>query len=147
MSIHKKKKVLLKKQLIFILSYVRGPDCDQMIAFCHHSCRCNHIFVKVALARPQLFPISTNEIKAERNCVTHLCFMDQLSIRTNNRQRSAVSYSSPEPVSITWRRYNTVLWDSVNIYITFTFIHLADAFIQSDLQYIDMSAVARLWSN
>jgi len=28
----------------------------------------------------------------------------------------------------------------------FTFIHLADAFIQSDLQLLDMSEVARLWS-
>jgi hypothetical protein len=30
---------------------------------------------------------------------------------------------------------------------TFTFIHLADAFIQSDLQLLHMSEVARLWSN
>jgi len=30
---------------------------------------------------------------------------------------------------------------------TFTFIHLADAFIQSDLQLLYMSEVARLWSN
>ncbi len=28
-----------------------------------------------------------------------------------------------------------------------TFIHLADAFIQSDLQLLYMSEVARLWSN
>jgi len=32
-------------------------------------------------------------------------------------------------------------------YFTFTFIHLADAFIQSDLQLLYMSEVARLWSN
>jgi len=31
--------------------------------------------------------------------------------------------------------------------ITFTFIHLADAFIQSDLQLLYMSEVAHLWSN
>jgi len=30
------------------------------------------------------------------------------------------------------------------IFITFTFIHLADAFIQSDLQLLYMSEVARL---
>jgi len=30
---------------------------------------------------------------------------------------------------------------------TFTFIHLADVFIQSDLQLLYMSEVARLWSN
>jgi len=30
---------------------------------------------------------------------------------------------------------------------TFTFIYLADAFIQSDLQLLYMSEVARLWSN
>jgi len=29
---------------------------------------------------------------------------------------------------------------------TFTFIHLADAFIQSDLQLLYMSEVTRLWS-
>ena len=34
----------------------------------------------------------------------------------------------------------------IYIYI-FTFIHLADAFIQSDLQLLYMSEVARLWSN
>jgi len=33
------------------------------------------------------------------------------------------------------------------IVTTFTFIHLADAFIQSDLQSIYMSDVVRLWSN
>jgi len=31
--------------------------------------------------------------------------------------------------------------------ITFTFIHFSDAFIQSDLQLLYMSEVARLWSN
>jgi len=34
-----------------------------------------------------------------------------------------------------------------NHLFTFTFIHLADAFIQSDLQLLYMSEVARLWSN
>jgi len=35
----------------------------------------------------------------------------------------------------------------VNTHIySFTFIHLADAFIQSDLQLLYMSEVARLWS-
>jgi len=33
------------------------------------------------------------------------------------------------------------------IYTTFTFIYLADAFIQRDLQLLYMSEVARLWSN
>jgi len=30
---------------------------------------------------------------------------------------------------------------------TFTFIHLGDAFIQSDLQLLYMSEVTHLWSN
>jgi len=32
-------------------------------------------------------------------------------------------------------------------YCTFIFIHLAEAFIQSNLQLLYMSEVARLWSN
>jgi len=35
----------------------------------------------------------------------------------------------------------------IKLRMTFTFIHLADAFIQSDLQLLYMSEVARLWSN
>jgi len=31
--------------------------------------------------------------------------------------------------------------------VTFTFINLADAFTQSDLQLLYMSEVARLWRN
>jgi len=31
--------------------------------------------------------------------------------------------------------------------LTFTCIHLAETFIQSDLQLLNMSEVARLWSN
>jgi len=40
---------------------------------------------------------------------------------------------------------HTTLYSQKHIH--FTFINLADAFIQSDLQLLYMSEVTRLWSN
>jgi len=62
--------------------------------------------------------------------------------------------------TVVWPRY-TLLYSNLKVIAVpvlatilhtaplkkFTFIHLADAFIQSNLQLLYMSEVARLWSN
>jgi len=63
-------------------------------------------------------------------------------------------YFMPKTHSLLFKRIGATLLDhawlgvpTIFLVITFIFIHLADTFIQSDLQLLYMSEVARLWSN